>query len=212
MSHEIVLKLSKEIELVLPQLFAATIARKAIFVFVYAVISVCSPLIKSRHYVLFNDCYRDITTRLKYLWVCIFVALALYAFYDIITNVNDFMNCRQHAVPRPLGIFCAFSLLCFVFTTKISTSVLCALVMLCAKDFNPLTGMSCILLFSEWAGLSGTSIILIGSSTLAAVNYVFCRTRSSAAFAGTGLAISMFWTWMTIISRFWKGLFVGKRK
>ena len=55
MSHEIVLKLSKEIELVLPQLFAATIARKAIFVFVYAVISVCSPLIKSKHFVLFND-------------------------------------------------------------------------------------------------------------------------------------------------------------
>lgn len=202
MSSAILLRLASHIDAAIPQLALLAVGRKLTAMVVYAALTLASFSVvwKSRTVLLLRNCYSTMKLRFAYMWATVYFMLVAYVIYDVTSNVNDFINCKAHEIPRPMGIYCSVSLVCFVFTTKISTSVMSCMVMLCAKDMNILTGIACIVNFAVWADAKGTSLTLFAVSCLAGVHFVFCRLSSSAALCCSGLVCEVTWAWLTVSS------------
>lgn len=205
MSAEILLRLSENIEAALPQLMLLALGRKVVHEIVHVALrlATCSSLWNSRTVLSLRDCYATVELRFAYLWATCYMSLVAYVVYDTASNLDEFINCKAHEVPRPLGIYCATSLVCFVFTTKLSTSAMSCVVMLCAKQFNILTGIAAAVNLAIWANIRGTSALLVAASSLAGAHFVFCRLSSSASLCSVGFIWSALWSWIAVIRACW---------
>jgi len=143
--------------------------------------------------------YRLVEYRMKQLWATCYIALACYAVIDVFQNLDDFLNCKENTTPRPIGIFSAVALACFVFTTKLSVSSLSIVAMYCAKDANMLTGLAAMVCFSVWTDIDGSSVIVCLCTILTGLVWVFCRQRSNAFLFFVSLAWLLAWAWLAIV-------------
>lgn len=202
MSSQILLRLASQIDAALPQLALLAVGRKLTVAILFAVLRLasCSPLWESRTALAFRNCYSTMERRFSYMWASVYLVLVAYVVFDVASNIDDFINCKAHEVPRPMGIYCAVSLVCFVFTSRLSTSVMSSVVMLCAKDMNILTGIACIVNFAIWADVKGTSLTLFAMSCLAGVHFVFCKLSSSAFLCCSGFVWEATWAWLAVLS------------
>jgi len=201
MSEKILLTLSKQIDAAIPQLMMLALGRKITHVLLRVLIKACSmsSAWNTKSIKSLRECYNTVELRFSYLWATCYMTLIAYVIYDCISNAADFINCKAHDVPRPIGIFCSVALACFVFTTKLSTSVMSLVVMLCAKQMNILTGLACVVNFAIWADVRGTSLTLLAASVLAGVHFVFCRLSSSAGLCTVGMVWCAVWAWMGVL-------------
>lgn len=202
MSAEILITLSKQIDAAIPQLMMLAAGRKITHGLLCLALKACSmsSVWNCKPVQSLRDCYDTVELRFSYAWATCYMMLIAYVLYDSITNANDFINCKEHNVPRPIGIFCAVALTCFVFTTKLSTSVMSVVVMLCAKQMNILTGLACVVNFAIWADLRGTSLTLLAASMLAGVHFFFCRLSSSAGLCTAGMVWCAVWAWLGVLN------------
>ena len=196
------MRLASQLDTAIPQIALLAIARKLSIATVYAMLKIVSYSSVSQSNTIrsFKNCYRTMETRLAYMWVSAYIFLVFYVLWDFAFHVNGLINCEKHELPRPLGIYCATSLACFVFTSKLSTSMMSCVVMICAKEMNMLTGIACIVNFSAWAGVRGTSITLFAVSLLSGVHFLFCGHSSSALLCCCGFAWAFVWVWLTLLS------------
>lgn len=200
---EILIRLSKQLDAALPQLVLIALARKIASMALLAAAFVFSRSKLSEHRVAVALArnYNYIQSQVDRAWAVAYITLTLYVAYDCVSNLDDFLNCRSHPVPRPVGIFCAISLTCFVFTTKLSVSTLSLVAMLCARDTSTLTGLACVLNFSVWADIQGSSVFMSVCCVLSGAMYVFCGQPSNAALLVSSLCWLSAWAWMAIVSK-----------
>ena len=202
MSAETLIALSKQIDAAIPHLMLMALGRKIAHEIGRGVLKMlsCSSLWESRVCLSLQECYNTAERRFRYAWATCYMILIAYFIYDMASNSIDFITCKPHNVPRPIGIFCAIALTCFVFTTKLSTSMLSVVVMLCAKEMNLLTGLACVVNFAVWADISGVSLTLLVVSILSATHFFFCRLSSSATLCTVGVSWCAFWAWLGVIN------------
>lgn len=214
MSAQILLTLSTQINDAIPELLMLAAGRKLAAVVVYAMFRMCAltSLWQTQRATAFAECYRVVESRFRYAWATAYFVLVMYVLHDVLLNIDDFIKCSAHNVPRPIGIYCAISLTCFVFTSKLSTSLMSLVVMLCAKDRSILTGIACAVNFAIWANVQGTSLTLFAASMLAGAHFFFCRVNSSAALCVSGVAWCFVWTWLGFVVSMFNGAKPKKKK
>lgn len=211
---EILLKLSNEIDAAIPQLMMVAFARKVGATLGRAVLALvsCSAAWDSKAGVSLRLCYVTVERRIARAWALCYACLVAYVVYDTASSAPDFVNCREHQAPRPVGIFCATALVCFVFSTKLSTAAVSCVVLLCAKERSALTGVASAVNFALWADVPATSLTVLAASGLAGAHFVFCRVRSSAALCCVGLVLSAFWAWQGVVGVLLSGVSGSKGK
>lgn len=200
---EILLRLSKQLESAIPQLTLIALARKlaSLVVSCVAVVFRFSALSEHRVVVGLTRYYLYVQTQIDKAWAVAYILLIVYVVYDCVSNIEDLLNCRTHPVPRPLGIFCAVSLTCFIFTTKLSTSTLSVVVMLCARDLSMMTGLACVLNFAVWANIKGSSVFMAVCCILSGSMYAFCGQASNAALFSSNVCWLCTWAWLAVVSK-----------
>ena len=193
--------LSNQIDAALPQLAMLAVGRKLAVATVWTALGLvsCSPLWHLKAVRKLRNFCRVVQRRASYVWASVYVLLCTYVVWDTASNVTNFVNCKAHGAARPVAIHCAVSLVCFVFTSKISTSVMSLITMFCAKDMNVLTGVAGIVNFAVWADCRGCSLTLFAVACLSGTHFAFCRARSSALLCVAGLAWDALWTWLAIV-------------
>lgn len=199
---EILVRLSRQLDAAVPQLMVFAVVRKvAMCVFgALAFVASCSRLWDNKRVLSVRRLYAYIEMRMHQAWVVCCAALILYVVMDLAFNFDDFLNCRQSTVPRPIGIYCAVSLLCFVFTTRVSVSTMSIVVTLCAKDMNTITGLACVLNFCVWADIKGSSVAFAMCSLLSALKFAFCGYSSNAALCVASACWVLVWGWTALVS------------
>lgn len=199
---EVLLRLSSQLDAAIPQLLLFAVVRKLTrsFFGVLEFAASCSHIWQHERALSFRRHYAYVELKIDQAWAVCYIALISYVVVDFASNIDDFLNCREHRVPRPIGIYCAIALTCFVFTTKLSVSTMSVLVMVCAKDMNTITGLACIINFSVWAGIKGTSVAMATSAILSALKFAFCGHSSSAALCLANLSWLSVWGWLAVIS------------
>jgi hypothetical protein len=187
------LRLSAQLHDAIPQLMLFAIFRKATASMTVAVLRMfkCLPLGKKAN--AFFDAYDKIDRMINTAWAHAYVFVLLYAAYDILTNLSDFQNCKQHQHARPIGIFCAIALSTFVFTTKLSASSLSLVVLLFAEQQNVLTGMAATICVAMWANSSGSSVLLGVVILLSGAHWTLCSYSSSALLCLVGCSWISVW-------------------
>lgn len=195
---EILTRLSEHVNAALPHLALMALARKCAAAVVYATASVTSGALSTRvpAFSSFELAYRDTKRRTDALWASLYLLVMLYAVFDLANNAGSFLNCGQSDSPRPIGVFCAIALTCFVFTTRLSASTAAVVVLLCAQERSTLTGLAATLCVALWADSAGAGVLLACHVLLAGAHAGVCRSRSSAALC----VMSATWacTWVAL--------------
>lgn len=201
MSAGALIALSKEIDAAIPHLMLMALGRKVVHAIGKGMVTLlsCSPLWEHKIVTSLRTCYDTVERWFQCVWTAFYMLLVVYFAYDTVSNSSDFIACKPHNVPRPIGIFCAVALTCLVFTTKLSTSMFSIVVMLCAKDMNLLTGLACVVNFSVWANIKGTWLTLLAVSILSALHFLFCRLGSSATLSTVGVSWCVAWAWLGFV-------------
>ena len=199
---EVLQRLSSQLDAAIPQLLAFALFRKLTrsFFEVLVFAASCSRIWKHQHALSFRRHYAYVELKIDQTWAMCYITLICYVVSDLALNLDDFLNCMEHRVPRPIGIYCAIALMCFVFTTKLSVSTMSILVMTCAKEMNTLTGLACIMNFSVWAEIKGTSVAMSMCTILSALKFAFCGHSSSAGLCLASLSWLSVWAWVSVIS------------
>tara|TARA_B100001057_G_scaffold423472_1_gene445634 strand:- start:1159 stop:1797 length:639 start_codon:yes stop_codon:yes gene_type:complete len=200
---DILIRLSNQLDGAIPQLVLVAVFRKiaSSFVSFAAIVFRCSSLSEHRVAVAISRNYHYIQMQVDHAWAVAYFLLIFYVVYDCFLNLDEFLNCRDHPVPRPIGIFCAVSLTCFVFTTKLSVSTLSVVVMLCARDMSTMTGLACVLNFAVWANIKGSSVFMAVCCLLSGMKYVFCGKASNAALLTANICWLCTWAWIAVVSK-----------
>ena len=211
---EVLLRLSSQLDAAIPQLLVFAVVRKltrSLFgVLLFA--ASCSHVWQHERTLSLRRHYAYVELKIDQAWAVCYMALIAYVITDFASNMDDFLNCREHSVPRPIGIYCAVALSCFVFTTKLSVSTMSVLVMVCAKDMNTITGLACILNFSVWANIKGTSVAMATCTILSALKFAFCGHSSSAALCLASLSWLSVWGWLAVISSAFRNVEVVRKE
>lgn len=198
---EIMMKLSDQLEAAIPQLMLVALARKLVSLCMrgmgFAI--TCTPFAKGDLAVSFARAYKDAKACFDALWSCAYFAVLLYATYNLITNLGDFLHCKPSTTPRPMGVFSAIALTCFIFTTRLSASTMSLVVMLCAKQHNMLAGIAACVNVATWSNQKGAGVLLSVCGTLSLVHYMFCGQSSGAALTLACFAWILVWIWLAVI-------------
>jgi len=211
---EVLLRLSSKLDAALPQLLVFAIVRKLTrsFFGVLLYVASCSHVWQNKCALSLRRHYAYVQLKIDQAWAVCYMGLIAYVIMDFASNMDDFLNCKEHRVPRPIGIYCAVALSCFVFTTKLSVSTMSVLVLLCAKDMNTITGMACILNFSVWANIKGTSVAMATCTILSALKFAFCGHSSSAALCLASLSWLSVWGWLAVLSGAFRNVEVVRKE
>lgn len=198
---ELMMRLSDQLEAAIPQLMLVALGRKftAISMRVMGFAITCTPLAKGELAASFARAYKDAKAWFDALWSCAYFAVLLYATYDILTNLADFLHCKPSTAPRPIGVFSAIALVCFTFTTKLSASSVSLVVMLCAKQHSMLTGLACCVNVATWCDQNGAGVLLSVCGMLSLVHYLFCGQSSGAALFAACFVWVGVWLWLAVI-------------
>ena len=199
---EIMLRLSNQLDAAIPQMLTFAVLRKLARCFLDAMVFFASrsPVWQNKHVLSLRRRYVYVQLKIDQTWAICYVALIAYVVFDVATNLDDFLNCREHSVPRPIGIYCAIALTCFVFTTKLSVSTMSVLVFICAQDMNTMTGLATVLNFSVWADIKGSSVAMTISSALSGLKFAFCGHSSNAGLCCASLGWLCIWGWASVIT------------
>lgn len=194
-------RLSTQIDAVIPHLVFICFARKAVACAASLLLMLAnmSDVCNSPNAVSIKRYYGLLEYRLQQVWSTCYIALSVYAVFDVFQNMDDFLNCREHTIPRPIGIFSAVALVCFVFTTKLSVSSLSIVVMYCAKDMSMMTGLAAMMSFSVWTDMNGVSVIVGLCTILAGLGWVFCSHKANALLFFFGCVWVGIWAWLSIV-------------
>jgi len=194
-------RLSEQIEAAIPQMMLVAIGRKlaALCVKGMGLAFTCTPIAKREFATSFARAYTDVKAWFDAAWSCAYFLVLLYAVYDVVTNLGDFVHCRPHNTPRPIGVFSAVALVCFTFTTRLSASSISLVAMLCARQHNMLTGLAACVNVAAWSNQNGAGVLLALCGMLSLLHYVFCGTSSSAALFATCAVWVGVWSWLTVI-------------
>ena len=209
----ILIRLSEQLDAFIPQMFMFAFARKLLsYVARFVTFAArCSTIWSHERVIPIRRYYAYVQYCTKQIWSACYIMLVAYVVYDCLSNVHDLTNCRRHSMSRPIGIYCAVSLVCFVFTTKLSVATMSIVVLVCAKNISTLTGLACVINFLVWADVGGTSVAMSLCATLSALMFAFCGEPSSGALCMACVSWIFVWAWRAVVASIFRSLDVSKK-
>ena len=191
-------RLASQIDAVVPQLSIFAVARWA-----GAILLSPSLRITSRFFPQLSDELRLVIYKtycaINALGVVLYAFVVTFFLHDAWNNYDDLTTCSQHSVPRPLGIAAGVGLVGFFFTTRLSVSSTCVVVMLSAKEKNMLTGLAAICAWAIWAHSTSAIPLLVVAFVVAGTHGSVCVSPSSAALCVCCFCWLCEWTWAGLL-------------
>jgi hypothetical protein len=191
-------RLADQIDAAIPQLAMFAVARWAC-----AIVLSPSLRITSRFFPQFSDELRLVVDKTYYtihaFGVVLYAFVLTFFLHDAWKNYDDLTTCSQHSIPRPLGIATGVGLVGFFFTTRLSVSSTCVVVMLCAKEKSILTGLAAICAWGIWAHSTSAIPLLVVAFVVAGTHGSVCVSPSSAALCVCCFCWLCAWTWAGLL-------------
>lgn len=132
--------------------------------------------------------------------VVFYVWMVYFFFKDAWDNSEDLTTCKDHTVPRPIGIAAGIGLVCFMMTFRLSVSLTAIVTLLCAKENNMLSGMSACTTLLIWMDRSSSFPILAIVCGVSAAHGSVCVSASSAALSVSCFFWLCVWTWVALLA------------
>lgn len=191
-------RLASQIENVVPQLAMFAVARWVGAMLLVPCLRATSRVFPRMSYefmlLVSNTCQM-----IYVLGVAVYACVVCFFIHDAWNNYDDLTSCSQHSIPRPMGIAAGVGLVGFFFTTRLSVSSTCVVVMLCAKEKNMLTGLAAICAWAIYAHSTTATPLLVVAFVVAGTHGSVCVCPSSAALCVCCFCWLCAWTWAGIL-------------
>jgi len=196
------LRLADQIDAQIPQFAVVASVRWLLALFQFPLLSLAHRSFPNKYeYValLYRSSSNWLFVWMMVAWMC----LTAFVAADFWQNSEDITQCLPHTFPRPMGVAAGVALVCFVFTTKMSVSVMCLVAFLCVKERNYFAGIAALLTTGVWINFELIAFPFFFTCVIAAVHATACMCPSSAALSVACFAWLCVWTWGGILSGVW---------
>lgn len=196
------LRLTDQIDAQIPQFAVVATVRWLLALFQFPLLSLAHRSFpnKYRHAALL---YRSSCDWLFVWMVLAWACLSVFVAADFWQNSEDVTQCQPHTIPRPMGVAAGVALVCFVFTTKMSVSVMCMVSFLCVKERNYFAGLAALLTAGVWINFELIPFPVFFTCVFAAIHATVCVCPSSAALSVACFCWMCCWIWSGILYGMW---------
>ena len=196
------LRLSQQIDGQIPQFLIVALVR-------WLLSSLKIPILSLAHRLFPKACrlFATFHCRVKRMFsfwlLLLWMILASFVTVDLWKNSEDVIQCEKQTAPRPMGVSAGVALLCFVFTTKLSVSVMSLVTFVCVKELNFFAGLAALLTSVFWGNFPLKAVLCCLTFGFATAHATLCVSPSSAALSMACFCCVCAWIWKLILSASW---------